>query len=94
MGKCWVLEQCRHNDFETQILKDSVYDIVTFLCYPTHKIDPTQNIAPYIYFQVIQVKFLENNEEKVLKILMPVLLYEIGKEIHMNYKSCEGYHYI
>lgn len=52
------------------------------------------NIAPYIYFQVIQVKFLENNEEKVLKILMPVLLYEIGKEIHMNYKSWEGYHYI
>lgn len=52
------------------------------------------NIAPYIYFQVIQVKFLENNEEKVLKILMPVLLHEIEKEIHMNYKSWEGYHYI
>lgn len=58
------------------------------------------NIASYIFFfknfqtsqlcynfHVIQVKFSENNEEKELKILIPVLLYEIGKKIHMNYKS-------
>lgn len=58
------------------------------------------NIASYILFltnfqtsqfcsnfHIIPVKFSESNEEKELKILIPVLLYEIVKKIHMNYKN-------